>query len=264
MFSEVSKFICPVCGQKLFKFNSTVKCFNSHSFDISKQGYINLLMSNATGKRHGDDRLMVKARKNFLDKGYYSPLRDAISSVIGDGITLLDSGCGEGYYTSLFAENNDVCGIDISKDALKLAAKRFENAEFAVASISDIPLPDGSMDAIVNIFAPDSPDEFLRVLRPGGRLVAVYPMEKHLFELKSAVYALPYLNPTVDLSRKEMRLISKRELKYEITLDCNRDIVSLFEMTPYYYKTSKADQQKLQNLDTLTVDLEFLIAEYQK
>lgn len=264
MFLEHSKFICPVCRQRLFKVNNTVKCLSNHSFDIAKQGYINLLMANSSGKRHGDDSLMVRARKSFLDKGYYAPLREAVSEILGLGHTVLDSGCGEGYYTARFAENNSVCGIDISKDALRLAARRCEDCEFAVASIADIPLPDGSVDAITNIFAPDSPDEFVRVLKEGGRLITVYPMENHLMELKAAVYDKPYLNPPVELSHKGMTLKSTKEVKYIVTLDCNEDIVSLFKMTPYYYKTSKTDQQKLESLDTLTVGLEFLIAEYVK
>jgi len=119
MFPEESMFICPVCKSRLFKLQNQFKCLKGHSFDISKEGYVNLLMSNAQGKRHGDDKLMVKARKSFLDKGYYSFLRDKINEIIGSGNTVLDSGCGEGYYTELFSENNDVLGIDISKEALK-------------------------------------------------------------------------------------------------------------------------------------------------
>ncbi len=264
MFLKESIFRCPVCSGKLFECGGAFKCMQNHSFDAAKQGYINLLRSNSAGKRHGDDKLMVQARKSFLEKGYYSRLREAVNEVLGNGHTVLDSGCGEGYYTSSFAENNNVCGIDISKEALKLAATRCPSCEFAVASISDIPLPNSSVDAVVNIFAPESPEEFNRVLSDRGRLIVVYPMEKHLYELKSAVYDKPYLNPAVELSRKDMSLKSTKEVRYSVTLDCNEDILSLFKMTPYYYKTSKTDQQKLERLDTLTVGLEFLIAEYIK
>lgn len=263
MIPKESIFRCPVCKTRLFKMDNCLKCMKGHSFDLARQGYANLLRSGSSG-RHGDDKLMVRARQDFLNKGYYAPLRDAISETIGEGHIVLDSGCGEGYYTSLFAEKNKVCGIDISKEALKSAAVRCKDCEFAVASIGDIPLSDASVDTVVNIFAPDSPDEFCRILTKDGRLIAVYPMEKHLFELKAAVYDKPYLNPEVNTERENMELISSREVKYKITLNTNEDIVSLFKMTPYYYKTSREDQQKLEALNSLEVGLEFLITEYKK
>lgn len=264
MFLEESAFICPLCKQKLFKVNNSLKCLGSHSFDFAKQGYVNLLMSNASGKRHGDDRLMVEARSRFLNKGYYDALRQTASTILGADNIVLDAGCGEGYYTSLFEYKNNVIGIDISKDALKLASRKCQNSQFAVASISDIPIANESVDAVINIFAPDSPNEFMRVLKSDGRLIMVYPMEKHLIELKAAVYDKPYLNPEVNLKREDMKLISQKELKYTALLDCNEDILSLFKMTPYYYKTSREDQQKLENINKLDVSLEFIIAEYQK
>lgn len=235
-----------------------------HSFDKAKEGYVNLLLKNSSGKRHGDDKLMVAARKAFLDKGYYAALRESIAKILGKNHTVLDSGCGEGYYTSRFAEDNTVMGIDISKDALKYAAKRCKNASFAVASIAQIPLSDNSVDAVINIFAPDSPAEFARVLDTNGRLIAVQPLENHLWELKSAIYEKPYKNPPLELKKQGFELKSTKEVKYKITLENSEDILSLFKMTPYYYKTSESDQKKLSNLNSLRVSLEFIISEYVK
>ena len=264
MFLKESTFLCPVCKSKLFALPSQLKCLKGHSFDIAKQRYVNLLLDNTQNKRHGDDKLMVDSRTKFLNKGYYEPLRKAVCEVIGIGCKVLDSGCGEGYYTEAIAMNNDVCGIDISKDALKVASKRCKNVSFAVASIGDIPLENASRDVIVNVFAPDSPEEFSRVLCDDGRLITVVPMERHLFSLKSTIYDNPYLNPSVQLDREGYTLLSYKELKYSITLDCNEDIISLFKMTPYYYKTGKADQEKLNNLATLETEVEFCVLEYKK
>lgn len=264
MFLKESTFLCPVCKSKLFALASQLKCLKGHSFDIAKQGYVNLLLDNSQNKRHGDDKLMVKSRTDFLEAGYYDPLRNALSEIIGTGNTVLDAGCGEGYYTQRFAENNTVCGIDISKDALKVASRRCENVSFAVASISNIPLNDCSQDVVVNIFAPDSPDEFNRVLNGNGRLIIVVPMERHLYALKSAIYDEPYLNPQVEFNRDGYELLSKRELKYSITIENSEDIISLFKMTPYYYKTGKSDQEKLTKLNNLTTEIEFCILEYKK
>lgn len=264
MVLKESVFCCPVCRERMFILPNSLRCLKGHSFDLAKQGYVNLLMSNSSGKRHGDNKLMVAARKSFLDKGYYERLRNAVAEIVGSGHTILDAGCGEGYYTSAFAEHNYICGIDISKDAVRFAAKRCEKAEFAVASISDIPLDSGSVDTVVSIFAPDSREEFLRILSHKGRLITVSPMENHLAELKAAVYETPYLNPPVTTAKDGFRIISSNELRYSITLENNEDIVSLFKMTPYYYKTSREDQQKLEKLEKLTVQLEFLITEYEK
>lgn len=225
---------------------------------------MNLLMKNASGKRHGDDRTMVVSRRDFLEKGYYAPLQEAVHAAVGQGHTVLDAGCGEGYYTAAIARDNRVIGIDISKDALRLAAGRCKEADFAVASISDIPLPAGSTDTVVTIFAPDSNREFWRVLKSGGRLITVLPMENHLMELKAAVYDCPYANPPVHTDREGFALVDSRQETYTVTLDSNADIQALFKMTPYYYKTSQKDQEKLSRLDSLTTRLEFFVAVYEK
>ena len=257
------KLLCPVCKSELLENERSFKCVNNHNFDRARQGYVNLLMSNKQSN-HGDDKLMVNARSLFLDKGYYAPLRERVSSVLGEGNTVLDAGCGEGYYTASFAEKNTVFGIDVSKEALKVASRRCKNSLFAVASVFGLPFKDCSFDALINIFAPDSQSEYLRVLKKGGRLITVTPAEEHLMELKSAVYDNPYKNGFVDPQREDFVIRSSNEVKYSISLESNQDIVSLFKMTPYYYNTSPADRQKLEGIDTLTTRVEFVITEYEK
>ncbi|MBE6718729.1 MAG: methyltransferase domain-containing protein [Ruminococcaceae bacterium] len=261
--SNQTQFFCPVCSLPLSEEEKSFTCPKNHCFDKAKQGYVNLLISNKQGT-HGDDKLMVKARQSFLEKGYYGKLRDEIEFIIGKGNVLLDAGCGEGYYTSCFSENNDVFGIDISKEALKIAARKCKNARFAVASIYDIPLCDESVDVVVNIFAPDSPSEYLRLIKPNGRLIMVTPMENHLMELKKAVYDNPYTNAYVEPSRDGFVIKSQKEVKYEINLETNEDIISLFKMTPYYYNTSQKDIHKLDGYNDLVTRVEFLITEYEK
>lgn len=257
-------FVCPVCGNKLTITGKNYVCSSGHTFDIAKQGYVNLLMKNSSGGHHGDDKLMVSSRRKFLDKGYYKALAEAVVSFIGNNRFILDAGCGEGYYTSLFSDNNYVCGIDISKDAVKAAAGKCKNADFAVASVFDIPAKDNSFDTIINIFAPDSNAEYLRTLTRNGRLITVIPMERHLEELKKAVYDKIYLNPSVTTTREGFTLTRSEIIKYEIELKSNEDIKSLFMMTPYFYKTGKHDQEKLEDLDYLKTKIEFFLAEYKK
>ena len=129
----MSSFICPVCKSEISLFERTYKCNNNHCFDLSKDGYVNLLMSQqSSSKRHGDDKLMVKARRDFLDTGAYLPLAEKLVKLAKRhfcGTRILDIGCGEGYYTdhilrALSNEQVELSAFDISRDAVKLAAKR--------------------------------------------------------------------------------------------------------------------------------------------
>ena len=265
-------FCCPVCGELLVG-ERTLTCSNGHSFDKSKYHYVNLLLSNrSAGKRHGDDNLMVRSRGEFLDKGYYGPVRQAVLDVLRacavPGMRLLDAGCGECWYTAYFAAELSefaphVAGVDISKDALRWGAKR-GGVELAVASTAHLPVADASCDAVLNIFSPPEIREFHRVLKPGGVLIRALPLEGHLWALKSAVYDTPYRNPSPETSLPGFVPLSRQDLRYSIHLDNQADIRSLFTMTPYYYKTGAADQAKLQALHNLGETVEIAVLAYQK
>lgn len=260
---------CPVCGEALCPREHVMVCSCGHSFDVAKQGYVNLLMSNkSSGKRHGDDKLMVQARQSFLDAGYYNCLRDALCSLAvrhcsGD-VDMLDAGCGEGWYTCAVKralENArhrcSACGVDISRLTLIQAAKRDKSLSLAVASINALPVPDASCGLLLNIFAPHDDDEFRRVLRPGGILLKAVPLEGHLFQLKAAVYDRPYKNPAAHYAPDGFESLGRTDICEKITLRSQADIMNLFMMTPYYYKTGRADQEKLSRLDTLETDVQF-------
>lgn len=267
-----SFFICPVCGQVLTG-NRTISCSKGHTFDKSKYDYVNLLLSNRSAdKRHGDDKLMVRSRSEFLDKGYYAPVRqavlDALSTRAVPGMRVLDAGCGECWYTSYFAAElsefyPQVAGVDISKEALRWASKR-GGVELAVASTAHLPVTPNSCDAVLNIFSPPEIEEFHRVLKSGGILIRALPLERHLWALKSAVYDTPYLNPPPETELPGFALLARKDLKYPIHLESQADIWNLFTMTPYYYKTGQTDQAKLQRLQSLDETVEITVLCYEK
>ena len=265
--------ICPVCGEGLQKNENTYVCRSNHCYDISKYGYVNLMRSQKSSKkRHGDDKLMLKSRHDFLEKGYYKPLLDTITEEVlkksgGEDITVLDVGCGEGYYTANIKNSVgkcDVYGIDISKDALIYAAKRDGNMSLAVASCSEIPVESGSCDVVLNIFSPTNAAEYSRVLKPDGILIKAVPLENHLFGLKSNIYEKPYKNKTENSELEGFRISEFKEIKYILKLDSGEDIVSLFKMTPYYYKTSREDQAKIESKTELETEIEFGVIVYEK
>lgn len=268
----MEKFVCPKCRGSLSRQGNSLVCENKHNYDISKSGYVNLLLSQKSSKkRHGDDKLMLNSRRDFLDKGYYKPLLDGLTAIISDKATdsrttILDLGCGEGYYTSNIKKsipNADIYGIDISKDALICAARRDKSLNLATASCSDIPMADNSCDIILNVFAPINTEECSRILTENGIFIKVIPLEMHLFSLKASIYDKPYKNKPESNLIVGFDIVDYKEIKYRLTLDNNDDIVSLFKMTPYYYKTSRHDQTKLAELSHLETEIEFGIVVYK-
>ena len=266
---------CPVCGGALEKAENVWRCGAGHCFDASKYGYVNLLMSNKSSKkRHGDDRAMVLSRSAFLEKGYYSCLRDCLCRLAleccGDAADILDAGCGEGWYSAGvrgYLEERGVrvsmAGVDISREALRAAARR-GGMQLAVAGVGALPVGDESCDIVMNIFAPHDDAEFRRVLRRGGALIKAVPLERHLLGLKRAVYDEPYENPAPDYSPAGFEPAAREDIHARLHLDSQEDIRALFMMTPYYYKTSARDQEKLFALKSLDTELGFAVLVLKK
>lgn len=269
-------FRCPVCGELLEEYNRTLKCVNNHCFDLAKQGYVNLLQSQKSSKkRHGDDTLMVKARQSFLEKGYYSCLCDGIIKMLSEycrpEMTVADLGCGEGWYTANILASlekqgvkAEICGIDISKQALISAAKRCPSIHLAVASTAELPLADKSCDAVISIFAPCSEKEIHRVLKDSGVWIKAFPLERHLMGLKSVIYAEPYENKVDRDAPDDFAVHRLSEIREKINIESSEDIINLFKMTPYYYKTGEEDQKKIAEAEKLETEIEFGIYTYIK
>ena len=272
-------YICPVCGKSLKPDKSSYRCKNGHCFDIAKNGYVNLLTTKGMNpKKAGDNPLMVKARSDLLDKDYYKPLALKTAEIIKallNGITkpiIIDSGCGEGYYTAVYAEeaeNAEVYGIDISKTAAAHCMTRcrsngIKNASFAAASSFRLPFCSLYADLIVCTFAPVSNDEYARVLKKGGALVIVSPAARHLYGLKSVLYEKPYENRPNVYGLRNFVKADETELTYTVTLETNEDIRNLFTMTPYFYKTREDAKNRLFSLDSLETECSFLIETYRK
>ncbi len=267
-------FICPVCGEKLEKAEKTYFCKNKHCFDIAKSGYVNLLMSSQKDKQHGDDKEMVRARADFLNLGFYDKLSEKVCEYVlkysGAIPLIIDAGCGECKYTCdimayLADKRKDfaVVGVDISKEALSLAKRRQEKPYLAVASVASIPCEDECADVLVNIFAPFVASEFARVIKKDGVIIRVYPLARHLWQLKELVYDTPYENPVSDMEEAGLVIEEKAEVRYETEL-CGEEIMSLFTMTPYFYRTRQEDRDKLLSVKSLKTELDFGIVIYKK
>ncbi len=267
--------ICPVCGNDLNASGNSYICRNNHCFDIAKSGYVNLLLSKHIGKTtHGDNKLMLQARRNFLEKGYYSALRDELCSMVsrnfGGGV-ILDAGCGEGYYTSAVYDALrqaeipvEMYGIDISKIAVEMAAKRKKDITYSTASVFHIPVRDESCNMVITLFAPYCGEEFRRVLVPDGILIMAIPSEDHLWEMKQAIYDIPYKNQVKPYELDGFRLVEKKRITYRAELESREDIQSLFAMTPYYYRTAVGQKERLGQFDRLETTMDFELLFYEK
>jgi len=252
--------LCPKCSQKLNKVNNTYKCLNNHSYDIAKQGYINLNMHNSNNT--GDNSEMINARKCFLEKGYYDFLLNEVNKLLSPNDSLVDLACGQGYYTSRFI-GKDKVGIDLSKQGLKIASKNDPNTIYLLNSIFHNPLEDNCADKVITIFAPIAKDEIVRLLKCNGEFILVKPDIKHLYELKKVIYDNPYLNEIEDINIEGLTLSKELHIESKAILN-NEDINNLFMMTPYYNTTSITDKNKLKDIDKLEVTFSFIIDVYKK
>ena len=272
-------YLCPVCGQKLKKGEKSYICREGHSFDISRKGYVNLLTTKGRNPvKSGDNKDMIRARRAFLDSGAYEPLAQKIGQLTAELTVdikepvIIDAGCGEGYYTCIYAKANPTAaliGIDISKHGIDHAASRArsartENVRFAVASAFSLPVREECADVIISCFAPVSNDEYARVLKKGGKLIIACPTEKHLLGLKNVLYENPYLNEPNVYALNKFSHTDTQTLEYDITLTSSEQIMALFTMTPYYFKTPAEAVERLRSQETLKTEVGFEIRIYQK
>ena len=272
----MSLFRCTLCAAALQRTDRAYRCPKGHSFDIAAEGHTHLLPVNQkNSKMPGDDKGMAAARSAFLNEGYYAPLRDALCrlsvALTGEDCALLDTGCGEGYYTAGIyhalreaGKSVRMAGTDISKFILKRAAKREKSIEFAVASSYHLPLHDESIDLLINCFSPLALEEFLRVLKPGGRFLYVVPSERHLWQMKEVLYDQPRPNEVKLTPYEGFRYLEVAQVRDTITVRGQDRIHALFQMTPYYWKTPKSGAERLAQLTDLTTEIAFDIHVYEK
>lgn len=272
----MTPFLCPVCGGILEDSRSGLRCGKGHSFDRARSGYVNLIPPNGKhAKIPGDNKLMVGARRDFLEKGYYAPFAQAVSGTAARYLAgkaepmLLDAGCGEGYYTEALAEalapqKPDIAAVDISKFAADKCARRCRGVRCAAASVYRLPLAAESCDVVVSLFSPYCGEEYRRVLKPEGLFIMGIPGRLHLWELKEALYEQPYENEVRDYALEGFRFLESVPVEGRIFLPCGEDIRNLFAMTPYYYKSGVDTDARLQNLEHLETRISFEVLVYRK
>lgn len=247
-------------------------CPKGHSFDRARQGYVNLLpVQNKHSLSPGDAKDMLLARRSFLSRGFYEPLcMDAAEKLRKfcecDNPFLVDSGCGEGYYTEAFER---ICGarcmgIDISKEAARMACARSRSIFWTVATASHIPLENNSADAVTAIFSLFVNDEYARILKSGGIVIEVTAGSGHLKEMKSIIYEDVFEQDKRPAPYGEQfKKCIEEENSFEFTLD-NEALRELLAMTPHSRRIKRERMEMLYRIDKLTLTADYIIRVLRK
>ncbi len=268
--------ICPVCEQPLSWGDRVCLCPQGHSFDLAKEGYVNLLLSHHSRSRHpGDNAEMVQARRRFLDSGAFTPLSELVQSKVRQLLErgemdalggVMDSGCGEGYFLAALRDvvTGPLYGVDVSKEAIRLAARRHKGPRWIISNVMRrIPFADDSLDIVLSVLAPRNVEELARVLKPSGSLVLVVPGPNHLLELRSRLMAdagnfEAKADAAVDRCAPRFAMQHKIPLTYEVLLNSNL-LTDLVQMTPLFWRSTREAKADVGRLDELRVTMSFAL-----
>lgn len=269
---------CPVCRDPLSQIAKSYRCARNHTFDIARQGYVNLLPVQKKGSREpGDSIEMVQGRRRFLAAGHYDIVSDAINRVIAGLLSnatelrILDAGCGIGFYLNRLIKylpsacgikSIDCYGLDISKAAVRIAATTDRSVHWLVASVNELPLRNSSTDLILNVFSPTNFGEFARILGCDGRLVIVRPGPSHLNGLRKRIYPEVHDHAPADLAGQASPFFlhtATERIFYPLELTSNESIMDLLTMTPYYWNIDRATHARLASINRLTLEVDMQV-----
>lgn len=260
---------CPVCRCVLDQHAKVWSCAHRHSFDVAREGYVNLLLAQQKNSPSpGDSAESLQARRAFLEAGHYAALREAVRSLAHElgARRILDLGCGEGYYTSALADPRsdggseaEVAGLDIAKPAIQLAARRYRGITWLVGSGATLPFADQSLDLVTNLFTQLHVSELRRVIEIGGHLLIVTPGPEHLWSLRAGLFdtVQPH-EPEKFLGELGDGFMLDRRLDIGTELELDQQALrSLLAMTPYVWKARPEKRAQLEAASGLRTTAHF-------
>ncbi|RSJ88760.1 putative RNA methyltransferase [Streptococcus mitis] len=267
-FASATAFACPICQENLALLESSLKCYNRHSFDLAKFGYVNLVPQIKQSANY--DKENFQNRQQILEAGFYQAILEVVSDLLSNSKnakTILDIGCGEGFYSRKLQESHPdktFYAFDISKDSVQIAAKSEPNwaVNWFVGDLARLPIKDASMDILLDIFSPANYGEFRRVLSKDGILIKVIPTKNHLKEIRQKVQDQltnkDYSNQDIkNHFQNNFTILSSKtaSLTKPITAE---QLQALLSMTPLLFHI---DQTKIDwsQLTEITIEAEILV-----
>ena len=267
-FAAATAFACPICQENLTLVESSLKCNNRHSFDLAKFGYVNLAPQIKQSANY--DKENFQNRQQILEAGFYQAILEVVSDLLSNSKnakTILDIGCGEGFYSRKLQESHSektFYAFDISKDSVQIAAKSEPNwaVNWFVGDLARLPIKDASMDILLDIFSPANYGEFRRVLSKDGILIKVIPTENHLKEIRQRVQDQltnkDYSNQDIKNHFQEhFTILSSQTASLTKTITAEQ-LQALLSMTPLLFHI---DQSKIDwsQLTEITIEAEILV-----
>ncbi len=274
---------CPTCTLALVEDATGAWCDNGHRIDRAREGYLNLLPGGRLkGRPAGDDREMLRARRAVFDAGLYAPVQQAVASMVArfTPTVVLDAGCGEGTYLGAITAPHRL-GIDVAKDGIRLAGRRYRDARWAVASSYHLPVDDAVADVVLSVFAPRPFAELNRVLRPDGVVVVASPGPDHLAGLTDLIYATARVHEQRAHNDRPdaiggadaiagadaivpMTPVAREQVRFELSLTTASAIIDLLHMTPYWWQASAEQRAAIGGLDTLLTTVDIVVTAHRR
>lgn len=271
----MSILICPKCEQPLTQSGNQWQCPDRHSYDTARQGYTNLLLVNQKkSKNPGDDADMVRSRTQFLDAGYYQPISDAVNSLVTRSGYVLDIGCGEGYYTERLAKQltstkpeTQVIGLDISREAIKVACRRSKAIHWLVASGARPPVKPKSIETSITLFTPLMPAGLEHALSDNGEIITASTGERHLYELRAQIYDEVHMDgysPIPTMQAAGFECVGETRVNFRIQPNSNDMLQALLAMTPHRWKVSPEKAEQFATLDRLDIEVDVVLHKFRR
>ena len=280
IYDNLCIFRCPICKQQMILQENSLLCKNAHCFDLSKNGYVNLLRNPISSKYNKD---LFTARKKILQNGFFKKVTAEIGNFIVKainnehfpGLKILDTGCGEGtnlvnISKHIYSHTNMIpvgIGLDISREGVYIAAREYPGYIWCIADLADIPLNDRKFNFILNILSPANYSEFERLLNDDGFLIKVIPGAFYLKEIRKIFYPknkkkYSSSEKTIKLFRKKFTIIKQQRVFYKQKIE-NNNIPCLLKMTPLSWNFKRdnleIEEFKFPEISYITVDLIILI-----
>ena len=265
---------CTICHSEMTVMDSkSLVCEKGHSFDLAKQGYVNMLQKQVSTMY---DHTLFDARKRIIhDYKFYDKVHQKVSKILEKELQesglVFDAGSGEGTHLNAIFNQLDKdsihgIGLDISKDGIVMAAKNYSDQNWLVGDLTQTPFKEHSLDIILSFLSPANYSEFKRIMKPNGLLIKIIPGSHYLKEIREHLSDedKEYENTdTVNLMRNKVDVISEERVTYEREVDEEvlRDILTMTPLT-WHISESQIESILKNHHEIITVDLHIILAKF--